>query len=271
MSVKKKYHLFTILSVLVVSVGGILTWRGFAQGTVIPHGPDNFNTPADNTSFETWNLPAGFFVNSSAALSSAVHNWQEHFSGNNSDPCLTSDTIVDRPQDLVVPGETPIVLLQLKLVGVEQLRVSFPGFPDLLYNVIVEKSETPSDGRMSFNVDGTFGIVDFPINRMYKFVPTDTSQPIKCADSTTASNPDNTLVFSDFNLKGGHGHWFLSGNHCICFPDTHIDNRLDESGRPTHEHNAVNPSPTPTPTISPSPSLSPSPVPTATIGFKVGV
>jgi len=266
MSVKKRYRLFTILSVLVVSVGGALTWRSFAQGTVIPHGPDNFNTPADNSSFETWNLPAGFFVNSAGAQSAAIANLQEHFSGDTSDPCLTSDTIVDRPNDCVVPSDTAIVLLQLKLVGVEQLTVNFPGYPSLNYNVVVEKSETPSEGTMSFNADGTFGIVDFPINRVYKFIPTDPTQPIKCADSTTALKPDGTPIFNDFNLKGGHGHWFLSGGHCICFADTHIDNRLDDSGRPTHEHNAVNPHPTP----SPSPTTSPSPQPTSTLGTKFG-
>ena len=268
MSLKRRYHLFTILSVLVVSLGGILTWRGFAQGTIIPAGSDDFNTPGDGTSNETWNLPAGFFPHVPAATSNAIVDLRASFGGDNS-ACTTSDTVVCRPLALSVPGDTPIVLTQLKLVGTSfdgnpQLQVSFPGFPDVFYNVSVEQSEDPSFGTQHFNANGTSVIVDFKIKRKYKFTPSDTSQPIRCADSETEKLPDGTPVFGEFNLAGGLLNWFLVGNRCICFPNKHVDARLDDLGRPTHEHNAVQPLSTPRPTVSPSPTGSVTPKPTAT-------
>lgn len=276
MSLKRRYHVFTILCVLVVSVGGILTWRGFAQGTIVPAGLDEFDTPNDLTTNENWNLPAGFFPHNPPAVSNAI-SVRVSFGGDASECAGDHDTTICRPLDVVVPGDTPGVLTKLKLVAVgfdgvagSTLRVSWPGYRDELYTVTLQKSETiPSHGTVTFNSGGTGVLGDFPIAREVICKPTlDPSQPIRCAESETELDPaTGQRVFGDFNLRGGLFNWFLVNNHCLIFANAHKDGRLDDHGRVVKEHNAVCPHPTPSPSASPSPSPTGSALPKPTATF----
>jgi len=229
-----------------------LAWRGLAA-TTINSGYDEFNTPSDGSSYETLNLPQGFFVNSSNFPSDAISTTMT-FRGGNTVPGFPTDTVVERTNDVNVPGDTPIILTGLRVVGTQQVTAHFPnGTAFVTYDVSVQESETPSTGRMSFSSNNTFTIEKFLINRVYTFVPTDTSQPTKVADSLTSLNPDGSPVFQPFDLGGGGGQWFGSGHNVIVVPSKHQT--------PTHAHVVIQPSPTPTPSPSPVPTMTVKPIP----------
>jgi len=251
MSVQRKQHLFTILAVLVVSVGCILTWRATAQ-TTIDAAYDQFNTPDDGQSSETWSLPPGFFTNNAGSPSLAIDNLPMSFKGGEPVPNFGADTVVQR-LDTVPPGGTTRIRLSLSLVGSgpsSPVQVTFQDGSSASYLVAVRESQiAESSGHMQFLADGSFNIPDWTINREYTFNSTDASQAPKIADSTTEINPiTNQPVFPALSFGGSNGTW-SGGGHLV-----HIHPHLH--GPPNHNH-FVQPTPTPSP--------SPSPVPTKTI------
>jgi hypothetical protein len=208
MSVKKRYRLLTILSVLVVSVGGILTWRAAAV-TVLPAGYDEFNTIGSGGTSEPWSsLPAGFFKNKEGFGSDAVPSSTPTFTGRNPVPGFTGDTVIERTNSVSVPGSTALVVTGLRFVGESDLTVSFSqgGTSSVTYTVLVDESGiAPSTGDMTFNSDGTYTST-LAINRKYTFVPTDASQPTRTADSTTERDSGGNLIFPAIDLTGT-GTW----------------------------------------------------------------
>ena len=289
MSVKKRYRLFTILSVLVVSVGGIMTWRAAAV-TVIPSGYDEFNTIGSGGTGEPWNsLPAGFFTNKEGFGSDAVAASSPTFTGRNPVPGFTGDTVIERTNSVSVPGTTALVVTGLRFVGESELTVSFSqgGTPSVTYTVLVDESgSTPSTGDMTFNSDGSY-TSGLTINRKYTFVPTDSSQPTRTAESATERDSGNNLIFPAIDLTGT-GTWSApSGasaspaiqaqsvttggpgggsvpvasptpNKCFIKPGSEAalfaKHGILPAGCPT-------PSPSPTPSASPVPTITPKPVP----------
>jgi hypothetical protein len=288
MSVKKRYRLFTILSVLVVSVGGILTWRAAAV-TVIPAGYDEFNTIGSGGTSEQWNsLPAGFFANKEGFGSLAVAASTPTFTGRNPVPGFTGDTVIERTNSVSVPGATALVVAGLRFVGESELTVSFSqGTPSVTYTVLVDESGTvPSTGDMTFNSDGTYSS-GLTINRKYTFVPTDSSQPTRTAESATEHDSGGNLIFPAINLTGT-GTWSApsgasaSGiqpqavttqppggggstpvasptpNKCFINPSSEAGVLASHGILPA---GCPKPSPSPTPSASPLPTVTPKPIP----------
>src|SRR5262249_62134747 len=60
-------------------------------------------------------------------------------------------------------------------------------------------------GDMTFNLDGTY-TSGLTVNRRYTFVPTDSSQPTRVADSTTERDLSGNLIFPAIVLSGT-GTW----------------------------------------------------------------
>jgi len=207
MSVKKRYHLFTILSVLVVSVGGILTWRAFAT-TVIPAGYDQFTTSGSGATNEQWQaLPAGFFTNKEGFGSYAIAAQTPTFTGRNPVPGFTGDTVIERTSSVSVPGSTGLLVTGIRFIGESQMTAGFPGgTPSVTYTVLAQESQlVKSTGEMTFNGDGSYNS-SLTINREYTFLPTDSSQPKRIADSTTERDSTGALIFPALDLSGG-GTW----------------------------------------------------------------
>ncbi len=216
MSVKKRYRLFTILSVFVVSAGGILTWRASAV-TVIPAGYDQFNTVGTGGTHEQWGdcvtgrpaLPSNFFTNKEGFLSNAVTGCiQVNFTGRNAVPGFTGDTVLERTNPVTVPGSTPLVLTGLRFVAEATITATFPGgTPSITYTVLVDESEAAqSVGQISFDQFGHY-TSSIGINRRYTFAPSDVSQPIRVADSTNTFD-GNIPVFPPLDFTGD-GTWSL--------------------------------------------------------------
>jgi hypothetical protein len=278
MSVKKRYRLFTILSVLVVSAGGILTWRASAV-TIIPAGYDEFNTIGSGGTSESWSaLPAGFFKNSQGVGSAAMSASTQTFTGRNPVPGFTGDTVIERTSSVTVPGSTALVITGLRFIDESQLTATFPGGTpsSVTYTVLVQESDiAPSTGDMTFNLDGTYNS-GLTVNRSYTFVPTDGSQPTRVADSTTEKDGSGNLIFPAIVLSGS-GTWSPPGggsapaiqpegigpaaaattspNKCFIKPGTEAAVNAQHGILP-----AGCPSPSPSPTASPIPTVTVKPV-----------
>jgi hypothetical protein len=285
MSLKRRYHLFTILSVLVVTAGGILTWRASAV-TVVPAGYDQFNTIGGGATNETWSggLPSGFFKNKEGYNSNAIGGpLNMTFTGRNSVPGFSGDTVIERTSAVTVPGSSPLVLTGIQFIAEGQITAAFPaGTPSVTYSVLVQQSViAPSTGTITFNLDGSYGS-SLTVNRQYTFAPTDTSQPNTVADSTTARDGSGTLLFPE-NEFSGTGTWSLPGgasagpaiqaesvgpaaaattspNRCLINPNSEAGSLAAHGILP-----AGCPSPSPSPTSSPvpSPTVKPTVVPGA--------
>ena len=206
MSVKKRYRIFTILSVLVVSAGGILTWRVSAT-TVIPAGYDQFTTQGSGATYEPWNtIPAGFFKKSDGTNSVATF-YSPTFAGRNAVPGFVGDTVIERTNSVTVPGSSALVLTGIRFVAETPLTVTFADGSNLTYTVLVDESDKyPSTGQITFNndVNHTYNS-SIGMNRVYTFIPTTEGQPTKTAESAETSD-----VFPALNLQGT-GNWSVSG------------------------------------------------------------
>jgi hypothetical protein len=210
MRMKKRYRLFTILSLFAVCFGGILTWRAKAT-TVIPAGYDQFSTLGSGQTSEQWGaLPAGFFTNAQHVGSNAINAQTVTFEGRNPVPGFTGDTVIERTQSVSVPGSTALLLAGIRFIADNQITATFPsGTTSVTYTVLVQESQiAPSTGEMTFNTNGTYTSA-LTINRQYTFVPTDPTQPTITADSTTAEN-GGSLIWSPIELSGG-GTWTAPG------------------------------------------------------------
>jgi len=198
--------------VLVVSVGGLLTWRAFAT-TVIPSGYDQFTTSGSGATNEQWGaLPAGFFTNKEGFGSYAISAQTPTFTGRNSVPGFDGDTVIERTSSVNVPGSTALLVAGIRFIGESQLTATFPGgTPSVTYTVLAQESQiAKSTGEMSFNSDGSYSS-SLTINREYTFLPTDTTQPKKVADSTTERDSGGNLIFPALDLSGG-GTWSQSNS-----------------------------------------------------------
>jgi hypothetical protein len=210
MSMKKRYRVFTILSVIAICFGGLLTWRASAT-TVVPAGYDQFSTLGSGETNEQWGaLPAGFFTNAQGAPSNAINAQTVTFEGRNPVPGFTGDTVIERTQSVSVPGSTALLVAGIRFIADNQVTATFSsGTPTVTYTVLAQESQiAPSTGEMTFNTNGTYNS-SLTINREYTFIPTDPTQPTVTADSTTARN-GGVLIFSPIDLTGA-GTWSASG------------------------------------------------------------
>lgn len=293
MSIKKRYRLFTILSVFAIFFGGALAWRASAV-TTIPAGYDQFSTLGSGATNEQWPaLPAGFFKNAQGVGSNAINAQTVTFEGRNAVPGFTGDTVIERTQSVSVPGSTALVVAGIRFIATNQITATFnSGTPSVTYTVLAQESQiAPSTGQMTFSTNGSYTSA-LTINRLYTFVPTDPTQPTITADSTTAES-GGSLIFSPIDLTGG-GTWSSGGSgSSAAMPEAPMRSDLataaavgvaGATGSPTPVQSptpcVINPNSeaglfashgilpvgcsTPTPTPTPTPTIGPTPTATKT-------
>jgi len=268
-----------MLSVVVLLAGGLLTWRALAV-TVIPAGYDQFTTVGSGGTNEQWPaLQAGFFHNKEGFGSYAVGAQTMAFTGRNAVPGFTGDTVIERTSSVTVPGSTALLVTGIRFIGEAQLTVSFMGgTPSITYTVLAQESQiAPSTGAMAFNVNGTYNS-SLTINREYTFVPGDSSQPPRVADSTTEHDSFGNLVFPPLDLSGG-GTWSppTAASAGPGIQAESVNSVAVAVASPSRNPCLVNPNseagllashgilPCGCPTPSPSPTITASPLPSATV------
>jgi len=162
---KRQAVLFSIaMAALAVTV---LIWRAKAQ-TVINAGYDQFSTPANAVTQETLSLPAGALTNAGGA-SSLPFNGQITFQGGPPVSGYTGDTVIERTQNVTVPGGTPLSVYGINLVSVGTVPIEFSDNTSVNYSVSVSQSSvTASTGTMNFTADGNF-TNNLSVNVQYTF------------------------------------------------------------------------------------------------------
>jgi len=238
----KRNTVLTLMTSLFVGLLAFGLWRAGAT-TTITAGYDVFATPDNAVTHEDVSLGAGFFVNA-AGHSSNAFSGTLTFKGGDAVQGFNGDTVIERMQDVVVPGDTSLVLYGLRLVSVGTIHVTFSDGSAADYSVSVKESPLQvSSGTMHFSADGTFSN-SLQINRQYTF--SSPGQPTKVFDSAAGG-------WSAISLTST-GTWQMGGNQpgtmaaiapggVVIRPNTHQSI--------ISQHATTQPSPTPTRTINP--------------------
>src|SRR5436853_51128 len=175
----KRNTILTLVSGMLIGLVAIGLWRAGAT-TTITAGYDQFATPANAVTHEDMSLDAGFFVNAAGRPSNAFSGTVT-FKGGDPVQGFSGDTVIERMQDVAVPGDTSLVLYGLRLLSVGTIHVTFSDGSAADYSVSVKESPSQvSSGTMHFNADGTFSN-SLQINRQYTF--SSLGQPDKVFDS----------------------------------------------------------------------------------------
>ena len=133
----------------------VLIWRAKAQ-TVISAGYDQFSTPANAVSQETLTLPEGALKDEAGSPSNAFSG-PVTFEGGAAVSGYTGDTVIERTQNVTVPGNTPLQVIGVNLVSVGTIPITFQDGTSANYSVGVSQSaSTASTGTMNFSANGTF-------------------------------------------------------------------------------------------------------------------
>ena len=178
----KRNTILTLVTSMLIGVAAFGLWRAGAT-TTIGAGYDQFATPDNAVTHEDISLGAGFFTNAAGKPSNAFSGTIT-FKGGAPVQGFVGDTVIERMQDVVVPGDTSLVLYGLRLVSVGTVHVTFTDGSAADYNVSVKESPSQvSSGTMHFSADGTFSN-SLQINRQYTF--TSTGQPTRTLDSAAA-------------------------------------------------------------------------------------
>lgn len=240
----KRNTILTLVTGLVIGLAALSLWRAGAT-TTITAGYDQFATPANAVTHEDVSFDAGFFVNAAGRPSNAFSGTVT-FKGGDPVQGFVGDTVIERMQDVTVPGDTSLVLYGLRLVSVGTIHVTFTDGSAADYSVSVKESPSQvSSGSMHFNTDGTFNN-SLQINRQYTF--SSPGQPDKVFDSAAGGWAAISLTSS--------GTWSMSGGAANSQPGTLA--AVPVSGgvtiQPnTHQaiiaqHATTRPSPSPSPT-----------------------
>ncbi|HVG20044.1 MAG TPA: hypothetical protein VNI02_13420 [Blastocatellia bacterium] len=185
----KRNTILTLIIGLVISIGAINLWRAGAT-TTINRGYDVFVTPDNAVTHEDVSFGAGFFQNSAGSPSNTF-NGTITFKGGQAVSGFNGDTVIERTQNVDVPGDTPLSLFGLRLVSAAPIHVTFSDNTSADYNVSVKESSiAPSTGTMHFNSDNTYSN-SLQINREYTF--TSPGQPTKVFDSYSGGVPAISL------------------------------------------------------------------------------
>jgi hypothetical protein len=188
----RRNTILTLVIGLVIGIGAISIWRAGAT-TTVPKGYDVFVTPDNAVTYEEVSFAAGFFTNSAGNPSNAFSGTIT-FKGGEAVQGFNGDTVVERTQDVTVPGDTPLSLFGLRLVSAAPIRVTFSDNTSADYDVSVkESSVAASTGTMHFNADNTYSN-SLQINREYTF--TSPGQPDRVFDSYVGGWPAISLSSS---------------------------------------------------------------------------
>lgn len=239
----KRNTILTLVIGLVISITAISLWRAGAAVT-IGAGYDQFSTPANAVTHEDLSFGSGFFVNAAGKPSNAL-NTTVTFKGGAPVQGFNGDTVIERTQDVAVPGDTSLVLFGLRLVSVGTIRVTFIDGTSADYSVSVKESPSQvSTGSMHFNADNTFSN-SLQINREYTF--TSSGQPDKVFDSAAggwaAISLTATGTWESSNAPTGNAA-ITPGGGVIIRPNTH-------QAIIAQHATTIAPKPSPTKTIKP--------------------
>lgn len=231
--------LLSLVVLLILGAAAAVVWRANAE-TIVPAGVDEFQTPPNATSFEPWNLPAGFFTNASGSGSNALST-TVYYRGGDAVPGYSADTVISRDSDVSVPGSTGLTVVGLRFVSTSSLRVTFQDGTTRFYQIRVkESSTTPSGGEMRLYADNTFDN-DLSINREYTC--TSPGQPTKVFESAAVG-------WDPIHLTGD-GTWELTGARLAAASRNVRIRPRTEQGL-LEQHGLVPPSPSPSPSPSPT-------------------
>ncbi len=240
----KRNTILTLVIGLIISVAAISLWRAGAA-TTIRAGYDQFATPDNAVTHEDLSLGAGFFTNA-AGHSSNAFSGTLTLKGGIPVQGFNGDTVIERTQDVTVPGDTNLTLFGLRLVSASPLHVTFSDGTSADYNVSVKESSThASTGTMHFSADNTFSN-SLQINREYTF--TSPGQPDKVFDSADNGWPAISLTSTGTWQSSGFGPMSEAaaiGGGVIVRPNTH------QSIIAQHATTIASPKPSPTRTINP--------------------
>jgi hypothetical protein len=206
----------------------VFLWRAKAT-TIILEGYDPFSTPANALTQESLSLPPGALTDSTGSLSEAF-NGQVTYQGGAVVAGYTGDTVIERIQNVTIPGSTRLVVIGINLVSVGTIPITFQDGSSANYSVSVSQSpSTQSNGTMTFASNGTFTST-LSINVQYTFSAT--GEPTIKFDAGPHGLPSIALSSA--------GTWQSTGNGgVIIHPDT-------EQGL-LASHNVL-PAPSPKPT-----------------------
>ena len=185
MAQRKKTIALALLSLIVALTVSVFVWRAKAQ-TIINAGYDQFSTPANAVTQETLSLPEGELTNASGSPSVAF-NGTITFQGGAAVSGYTGDTVIERTQNVTVPGSTPLQVIGLNLISVGTVTINFQDNTSVNYNVAVSQSTlTASTGSMSFASNGTF-TNSLSVNVEYTF--TAQGEPTAVIDAASIGIP----------------------------------------------------------------------------------
>jgi hypothetical protein len=225
----------SVAVLLILGAAAVVVWRANAE-TIVKAGYDEFQTPPNATSFEPFNLPAGFFTNSSGSPSNPLST-TVYYKGGDPVPGFSADTVIRRVSDVSVPGSTALEVIGIRFVSASALRVTFQDGTTRFYTINVkESSTTSSGGNMNLYANNTFDNT-LDINREYTC--TSPGQPTKVFDSAAVG-------WSAIHLTG-EGTWSLTGGRLAASHGGVSIKPKTEQGL-LEQHGLVPPSPTPTPT-----------------------
>lgn len=237
----KRNTILTLVIGLVISIAAIGLWRAGAA-TTIRAGYDQFATPDNAVTHEDVSFGSGFFVNAAGHPSNAFSGTLT-LKGGVPVQGFNGDTVIERTQDVVVPGDTQLVLFGLRLVSASPIHVTFSDGTSADYNVSVKESSTQaSTGTMHFSADNTFSN-SLQINREYTF--TSAGQPNKVFDSAAGGWPAISLTSTGTWQSSGFGpnaEAAAIGGGVIVRPNTH------QAIIAQHATTIASPSPSPTKT-----------------------
>jgi|HubBroStandDraft_6_1064221.scaffolds.fasta_scaffold207118_2 hypothetical protein len=133
----------------------VFIWRVKAQ-TVIDSGYDQFSTPSNAVSQETLSLPAGALTDEAGSPSNAFDG-QVTFEGGAAVTGYSGDTVIERTQNVTVPGSTPLQVIGVNLASVGTIPITFQDGTSANYSVgVAQSTSTQSTGTMNFASNNTF-------------------------------------------------------------------------------------------------------------------
>jgi len=240
----KARKMLSAVVLVIVAAAAVTLWRANAA-TVVSAGVDQFQTPANATSFEPWNLPDGFFTNAGGSTSNAVST-TVYYKGGDPVPGYSADTVIRRVSDVTVPGSTALSVVGIRFLSTSTVPVTFHDGSTVNYSISVKESgSVSSGGTMNLYADNSFDNT-LDINREYTC--TAAGQPTKTFDSAA-------LGWDPVHLSG-EGTWalnppgFAAGSFAaVARGGVTIKPNSEQSVLQQHGLVPPSPSPTPTPTM----------------------
>jgi hypothetical protein len=202
----RKKRLIAGAGLLILGVFAVALWLG-SPATVVRKGYDEFQTPASASTHEDWNLPVGFFVKADGTRSNPFSG-RVRFSGGATVHGFSADTVIERLNDVRVPGTARLQVIGRRLASSEPLAITFEDGKTHHYDISVkESSKMRSSGSMEFYTNNEVSYY-LDVNREY----------------TCSSEGQPTLVFDSTDLGwepirlNARGTWSVTGRDVRIVP-----------------------------------------------------